>query len=51
MVDAVGVVEAGAIAGAKPTQLRDQAGAESWHVCEGWDGEMVICLESLLNSH
>ena len=50
MVDAMGVEEAGALAGMKQTQLRDEAGVGGWHVCEGWDGEMVICLDSLLKS-
>jgi hypothetical protein len=54
MVDSVGIEEAGALAGVKQTQLRDKlrdkTGAEGWHVCEGWDGEMLICLDSLLKS-
>jgi hypothetical protein len=50
MVDAIGAEEAGALTGKKQTQLRDQAGAEGWHVCESWDGEMVICLDSVLKA-
>jgi hypothetical protein len=50
VVDAVGVEEAGAISGMKQPKLRDHAGAVGWHVCEGWNGEMLICLESVLKS-
>ena len=50
VVDAIGMEEAGAIAGTKPSNLRDYAGAAGWHVCEGWDNEMLICLESVLKS-
>ncbi len=49
-VDAIGVDEASALTGRKPMKLRDQAGAAGWHVCEGWDGEMLICLESVLKT-
>jgi len=50
MVDAIGVEEAGALAGMKHTQLRDDSAPEGWHMCEGWDGTMLICLESVLKS-
>jgi hypothetical protein len=50
MVDAVGVEEAGATTGMKRPIARDRTGAEGWHVCEGWNGEMLICLESVLKS-
>jgi len=50
VVDAVGVEEAGAIAGTTPSQLRDRAGALGWHVCEGWDDEMLVCLDSVLRA-
>jgi hypothetical protein len=50
MVDAIGVEEAGALAGMKQMQVRDRAGVEGWHFCEAWNGEMVICLDSLLKS-
>ena len=50
VVDAVGAEEAGAIAGMKPPKLREQAGTEGWHVCEGWDGETLFCVESVLKS-
>jgi hypothetical protein len=50
MVDAIGVEEAGALTGMKQTQLRDMAGAQGWHICEGWGGEMLICLDSVLKS-
>jgi hypothetical protein len=49
-VDAVGADEAATLAGLTQTQLRDRAGANRWHMCEGWDDETLICLESLLNS-
>ena len=50
VVDAVGLEEAGMLAGMKQPKLPDQAGARGWHVCEGWAGEMLICLDSLLKS-
>jgi hypothetical protein len=48
VVDAVGAEEAGALCGMKQPMLRDRAEASGWHVCEGWDGEMLVCLDSLL---
>ena len=50
VVEAIDVEEAGALAGMKEPNLSDQAGTAGWHVCEGWNGEMVICLESVLKS-
>jgi hypothetical protein len=60
VVDAIGVEEAGALSGGNQPKLQDQigqdqsgqdqAGAVGWHVCEGWDGEMLICLDSVLKS-
>jgi hypothetical protein len=50
MVDAIGIKEAGALSGSKAPQLSEQAGAKGWHICEGWDGEMLICLDSVLKS-
>jgi hypothetical protein len=50
VVDAIGVEEAGALSGRKPPTLTDEAGADGWHVCEGWDGEMLLCLDSVLKS-
>ena len=49
-VDAVSPSEAGILHGMTQPRLRDQAGAEGWHVCEDWDGELLICLDSLLRS-
>ncbi len=49
-VDAIGVDEAGALTGSKAPQLSEQAEANGWHICEGWDGEMLICLDSVLKS-
>ena len=50
VVDAIGVEEAGALVGMKQPNLHDHAETVGWHVCEGWNGEMVICLESLMKS-
>ncbi len=50
VVDAVGVEEAGTISANTQSNLRDNNRSRGWHICEGWDGEMLICLESLLNS-
>lgn len=50
MVDAIGVEQAGELCGMKPPMLRDQAEATGWHVCEGWDGETLLCLDSVLKS-
>lgn len=50
VVDAVGLEEAGAMVGITQLKVRDCAGDAGWHVCEGWNGEALICLESLLKS-
>jgi hypothetical protein len=50
VVDAIGVEEAGALTGPQAAKLTDQAGAGGWHVCEGWEGEMLICLDSVLKA-
>jgi hypothetical protein len=50
VVDAIGVEEAGTLSGAQQPDLSDHAGAKAWHVCEGWDGEMLLCLDSVLKS-
>ena len=50
VVDAIGLEEAGSLSGMKQPMLRDQAGAAGWHICEGWDSEMLICLDSVLKS-
>jgi len=60
LVDAIGIEEAAALAETGPSNLQDQArqdqarqdhaGAGGWHVCEGWDGETIICLDSVLKS-
>jgi hypothetical protein len=50
VVDTIGLEEAAALAGTKPATLTDQAGAEGWHLCEGRDGETLICLESVLRA-
>ncbi|HET6181703.1 MAG TPA: hypothetical protein VFE61_32590 [Candidatus Sulfotelmatobacter sp.] len=46
-VDAVGLEEAGFLRGVTHPKPSD-AVAANWHVCEGWDGQLLICLESLL---
>lgn len=47
-VEMVGVRDALAIAGGMQRRLgRDSHG---WHVCEGADGQQLICLESVLGS-
>jgi len=48
LVDAVGLDEAGVVGGVAQAGVRDQAWAQAWHVCEGWDGELLICVQSLL---
>lgn len=48
LVDAIGLDEAGILGGVAQPGLRDQAWAQGWHVCEGWDGELLICVDSLL---
>lgn len=50
VVDAVGVEEAGTITGNTPSKLKDSNRSRGWHICEGWDGEMLICLESVLGT-
>jgi hypothetical protein len=50
VVDAIGVEEAGALTGQKAPKLTDHTRAGAWHICEGWDGEMLICLDSVLKS-
>ena len=50
VVDAIGVEQAGALSGARQPDLSDHAGANAWHVCEGGDREMLICLDSVLKS-
>ena len=50
VVDAIGVEEAGMLTGAQQPDLRDHTGTQGWHVCEGWDQEMLICLDSVLKS-
>ena len=50
VVDAIGVEEAGALSGGKQPKVKDHAGADGWHLCEAWDGEMLVCLDSVLKS-
>lgn len=50
VVDAIGVEDAGTLCGMTQPMLRDEAEATGWHICEGWDGEMLICLDSVLKS-
>jgi hypothetical protein len=49
-VDAVDLVEAGALTGMKGQALADCAQSRGWHVYEGQDGTGVICLESMLKA-
>jgi len=46
----VELTEAEALTGMTQPMLRDAAAANGWHLAEGQDGTMRVCLESLLNS-
>jgi len=48
--DMVELAQAEALTGMTQPMLRDAAAANGWHLAEGQDGTMRVCLESLLNS-
>ncbi len=47
-VNAVSFQEAGELTGVPLLALPDNGASAAWHVCVGENGELVICLESLL---
>jgi|HubBroStandDraft_6_1064221.scaffolds.fasta_scaffold00065_51 hypothetical protein len=49
-VEMVGLREAEAVTGLTGRALRDCAQARGWHVSESPEGDVQICLESLLKS-
>jgi len=49
-VDAVAMQEATSLASSEQLALPGNPLSEAWHVCEGRDGETLICLESLLKA-
>jgi hypothetical protein len=46
-VEAVGLPEAGVLAGISHPMLLPNAAPDAWHICPGQDGEPRVCLESL----
>jgi len=50
LVDVISPEEAGTMAGMSQPKLQDRAGTGNWHICDGWNGETVVCLESVLKS-
>lgn len=49
-VDMIGLEQAGAIAGIEEPTLGANDVTLAWHVCQGPDGEFLVCLDSLLKS-
>ena len=47
-VEAVDIVQAGALVGAAQPKLGDSSQAKKWHCLEGADGMQLVCLQSLL---
>ena len=49
-VDVVSLGEARTLTGVTPQTLHECAEAGRWHVSQGADGGLLVCLESLLKS-
>ncbi|MGO9088226.1 MAG: hypothetical protein ACLQBK_23680 [Candidatus Sulfotelmatobacter sp.] len=49
-VEMVSLEDPGAITGTSPALLRGGPESRAWHLCQGADGALLVCLDSLLKS-